>query len=362
MTASLQIKKDRPNYYVVLAFKDKLTGKNKTKWVSTDVPTKGNNKRLANEKLREVLDEYENELIQVDVGKSILFTTFIKEWLENHRQSIEAVTYDTYRAIIYNQIIPFYEPKKLKLRDIMPLHIQQYINFKLETASPNTVIKHLWNLSKCFDSAIKQNLITFNAVKGIEMPKKIKYTGAKYYNEKQIHHLLEAIKGDVLENVIKMALFYGFRRSEIIGLKWNAVDLENNVLTIKHTAVQMGTKIYKSDSTKTDSSYRVMPIPEIIREIFVELKRQQETNRLLQPNDYVDEGYVFTHADGRIITPNYVTNHFKLLIRRSGLEVIRFHDLRHSSASYLLYLGFDMKSIQAWLGHGTIGTTMNIYE
>ena len=73
------------------------------------------------------------------------------------------------------------------------------------------------------------------------------------------------------------------------------------------------------------------------------------------------EDYVFTHVDGRLITLNYVTKLNFKLIERSGLEIIRFHDIRHSSARYLLYLGFDMKSIQFWLGHGDIGTTMNLY-
>ena len=133
----------------------------------------------------------------VNLSKDILFTVFLKEWLENLKHSIEAVTYDTYRLVIYNQIIPFFEPKKLKVKDVTPLHIQQYVNFKLLSVSPNTVRKHLWNLSKCFDSAIKQKLIIFNPVKGIDMPKKVKYTGAQYYNGEQIDNLLNAIKGDI---------------------------------------------------------------------------------------------------------------------------------------------------------------------
>ena len=162
-----------------------------------------------------------------------MFTVFIKEWLENLKPSIEGVTYDTYRLIIYNQIIPFYEPKKLKLKDVTPRHIQQYINFKLKSVSPNTVRKHLWNLSKCFDSAVKQKLIAFNPVKGIDMPKKIKYTGAQYYNGEQIAGLLDATSGDVLEGIILFSVFYGMRRSEVLGLKWDAVNFDNKTFYVK---------------------------------------------------------------------------------------------------------------------------------
>ena len=163
MTATLQIKKNRPNYYILIRYRDEVTGKERQKWETTDISVKGNNKRRAEARLKEVLAEYEQG--KVDIGKGVMFTVFIMEWLEILRPSIEAVTYDTYKLIIYNQIIPFYEPMKLKLKDITPLHIQKYVNFKLKSVSPNTVRKHLWNLSKCFDSAIKQKLIVFNPVK-----------------------------------------------------------------------------------------------------------------------------------------------------------------------------------------------------
>ena len=109
MTATLQIKKNRPNYYVLIRYQDEQTGKERQKWVTTDISVKGNNKRKADARLKEVLAEYTSQ--KIDLSKDILFTVFIKEWLENMKPSIEAVTYDTYRLIIYNQIIPFYELK-----------------------------------------------------------------------------------------------------------------------------------------------------------------------------------------------------------------------------------------------------------
>jgi len=84
------------------------------------------------------------------------------------------------------------------------------------------------------------------------MPKKVKYTGAKRYNEKQIERLLECSKGDALEIVILLAIFYGLRRSEVLGLKWSAVDMENDTIDIKHTVVSMSGKHFNLDSTKHD--------------------------------------------------------------------------------------------------------------
>jgi len=359
MTATIQTKANRPNYYILLRYKDETTDKKVQKWISTDIPIKGNNKRKAEDRRKEILAEYEQT--KIDLSKDVLFTVFIKEWLENLRPSIEKVTYDTYRLIIHNQVIPYFEPKKLKVKDITPIHIQKYISFKLKTASPNTVIKHLWNLSKCLDSAAKQKLIEYNPVKLVDKPKKIKYTGAKFYNETQIDNLLNASKGDIIENIILLAIFYGLRRSEILGLKWNAVNVEDETFTIRHTVVRVDKELHKEDSTKNKSSYRTLPMVNIIIDMFKRIKEQQEANKLLQPNDYIDEGYIFTHTDGRLISPNYVTKHFNRLLKKHNLNLIRFHDLRHSTASYLLHLGFSLKDIQVWLGHGDIGTTANFY-
>ena len=359
MTATVQIKKDRPTYYILLRYKDEMTEKKIQKWISTDIPVKGNNKRKAEEKRKEILEELEKK--NVDLSRDVLFTVFIKEWLENLKPSVEKVTYDTYRLIIHNQVIPYFEPKKLRVRDLTPLHIQKYVTFKLKTISSNTVIKHLWNLSKCLDSAVKPKLIDFNPVKMIDKPKKVKYTGAKFYSETQIDNLLNAVKEDKIEEIILLAVFYGLRRSEILGLKWDAVNFDEEIFTIQHTVVRVDKELHKKDSTKTKSSYRSMPMASIIVDMFKRVKERQEANKLLQPNDYIDEGYVFTHTDGRLISPNHVTKRFKKILERNNLPVIRFHDLRHSTASYLLYLGFSLKDIQSWLGHGDIGTTANLY-
>jgi integrase len=193
------------------------------------------------------------------------------------------------------------------------------------------------------------------------MPKKIKYTGAKHYNEKQIEQLLDCSKGDPLEIVILLTVFYGLRRSEVLGLKWDAVDLENNTITIKHTVILLNKTIHKTDSTKNDSSYAVIPLPNIIKSRLEEWKFKQDKFKLLQPSDYNDNGYICTQINGNLINPHYVSRHFKLLLKQNNMPSIRFHDLRHSSAGYLKYLGFDMKDIQTWLRHKDIQTTMNIY-
>jgi integrase len=172
---------------------------------------------------------------------------------------------------------------------------------------------------------------------------------------------LECSKGDSLEIVILLAVFYALRRSEIIGLKWDAIDMTNNTITIRHTVTDVCNIIHKTDATKNNSSYALVPLPNMIKTELKRWKIKQLEHRMLQPNDYDNSGYICTHINGSLIKPNYVTQHFKRLLKKHNLPIIRFHDLRHSSAGYLKYLGFDLKDVQCWLRHGDIGTTMNIY-
>lgn len=230
-----------------------------------------------------------------------------------------------------------------------------------QTVSANTVHRYLANISKCLNSAVKQNIIAFNPVTRIDKPKKTRYTGAKFYNEKQINELLSRSKGDPLEIAILLTAFYGLRRSEVLGLKWSAISFEDGTIAIQHTVVPGTKKLHEKDSTKNESSYDIIPMAKIIKERLSKWKRQQWENRLHQPNDYIVNDYVCTQADGSLIKPNFISQHFQILLKNIGMPPIRFHDLRHSSASYLLSLGFSLKEIQVWLRHKDIQTSMNLY-
>ena len=158
MTGTVQIKKGRPNYFIVLDYIEETTGKRMRPWISTDIPVKGNNKRAANERLKEVLAEHESQT--VDYSKDVPFDVFIANWLENARHTVESTTYDTYKIIVNHKIIPYFKPKRLKVKDLTPLHIQQFVNHYIQIVSANTVRRYLVNLSRSLDSAVKQNKLS----------------------------------------------------------------------------------------------------------------------------------------------------------------------------------------------------------
>ena len=167
--------------------------------------------------------------------------------------------------------------------------------------------------------------------------------------------------------VILLAAFYGLRRSEVLGLKWSAIDFENKTITIKHTIVEIKVKgkykILGKDRTKTNASHRTLPLTDEIIVALENAKNQQKYYKRKFRKSYNTnyEEYVCLNPDGSIIKPDYVTRHFPLLLKNSNLRHIRFHDLRHSCASLLLSRNVSMKAIQEWLGHSDFSTTANVY-
>lgn len=144
-------------------------------------------------------------------------------------------------------------------------------------------------------------------------------------------------------------------------------DFTNNTITIKHKVIEAivddKRTLLLKDKTKNKSSYRSLPLIPEIKEALLEHKKKIENNKKLCGNSYMKEykDYIFVDNVGKIFRPEYITDHFSLLLKKQNLRHIRFHDLRHSCASLLLAKNVPMKAIQEWLGHSTYSTTANLY-
>lgn len=361
MTGSLQEKNGK--YYAVINTTD-INGKRKQKWISTGFETKGNKKK-AEQFLREKLKEYEMQenLVQSDV----LFSDYLLHWLDLAKLKIDESTYQSYCCIAKAHIIPYFKDKKIKLNQITRNDLQMYVNFKYEHGrkdgkgglSAKTVKSHIVLIKQALKEAVKNDIITNNPSDYITLPKIQKYE-ASFYSLNQLNDLFVAIKNEPLYPLIYIATVYGLRRSEVLGLKWDSIDFENNTLTIKHTVVDVS-KIIEKDSTKNKSSYRSYPIGKDIKNILLKLKDTEEYNRKLFGNEYNETDYIFKWDNGKPLKPDYISRTFKVILDKYNLPHIRFHDLRHSCASLLVANGFTLKDIQEWLGHSDIQTTANIY-
>ena len=357
-------------FYVVLNYRDE-NGRRKTPWISTNLPVKGNKKRAEN-----FMMDVRRNFVPPNVQRieereamqkgDILFTDFLLKWLRVAKSTVKLTTYASYEMMATRIIIPYFETLNIKLKELTTEDIQEFYSAQLERVSTNTVIHYHAVIHRALKYAVKIKTIQSNPAVNVERPRKEKFIGS-FYDKKEINTLFDIIQGHPLEVAIKLAAFYGLRREEIIGLKWTAIDFENNTLTIQHTVTECnldGKHIeVASDTAKTDSSLRTMPLVTNFRAMLLAKKEKQEHYRKLCGRTYCKEylDYIFVNEMGERWKPRYLSDGFKRILEQNGLRRIRFHDLRHTCASLLLANNVPMKKIQEWLGHSDFSTTANIY-
>ena len=349
-------------YYLVLTYPGR-EGRKKTKWISTGLPVKGNKKR-AEALLQSARKTYQPE--EVPINKSILFSTFLAEWLEIMKHSIQKVTYASYTNALHGVVIPYFEEKGITLEELQAKDIQNFYQEQLKRVKPNTVIHYHANIHKALKYAVKTDLIPTNPADKVERPKAERFVGS-FLDADEMNRLFALVHGTKFEMPVLLGAFYGLRRSEVLGLKWEAIDFTRNTISIRHVVVSCNLDgqliTYEADTTKNRASMRTLPLVPEFRERLEAFKERQEQYRMLCGRSYCREylAYICLDEMGERLRPNFLSTGFTLLLESNGLRKIRFHDLRHSCASLLLANGVPMKQIQEWLGHSDFSTTANIY-
>lgn len=360
VTGSLQIK--NKIYQAVLSYKQ--DNKWKTKWVSTKIQAVKGNKKLAQAKLEETRKQFQEEINSDHIdNEEILFIDYMKKWLKMIKASVEETTYNGYKGVVNGRMTDYFQNKNITLQNIKPKHIQDFYQYLLDEGLSGNTVKHYHaNIRKALQHAMKIDIILSNPADKVDLPKIEEYK-PKFYTSDEVKTLLNEVIGTKLEIPVMIDCFYGFRRSEVIGLKWSAIDFEKNTIIINHTITQSNGKLIIRDKTKTRSSKRSLPLEPIVKSFLLELKEKQEKNKELCGDSYNQEylEYICVDNCGNLIRPDYVTETFLKLLKKKKLKIIRFHDLRHTCASILLKNGANMKEIQAWLGHSNYNTTANLY-
>ena len=347
-------------YYIILNLTDSA-GRRKPKWISTGLTIKGNKKRA-----EQMLMEERRKYATAKAGDDVLFADFMEQWLEIVKSTVSIPTYSSYVNAVKSIIAPYFRKKKILLRDLQAHDIQMFYQEQLQRVKASSVIHYHANIHKALKYAVKNDMIPSNPADKVERPKQDKFYG-NFYDRDELNKLFEAVAGTKLELPVLLGAFYGLRRSEIVGLKWSAIDFEQNTITISHTVTSCNLDgkcvIVAKDTTKTKSSRRTLPLVPYFHEKLLAVKAQQERNQKLCGRSYNREflEYICVDDIGDRFKPNYITSQFPKLLERNGFRKIRFHDLRHSCASLLLASGVPMKHIQEWLGHSDFSTTANIY-
>ena len=360
ITGSLQTKDNK--YYAVLNLKK--NGKRHQKWICTGYTVKGN-KTKAMAVLEELKREY--NLKENLINTETYLSDYIKLYLETKKSDIDEITYQGYHQYAYKHLIPFFENKKLQMCDINVKNLKEYFDHAYKKGrldgkgglSPSTLRLHKIFLNQVLNHAICDKILNENPSKQIKLPKQEK-RDINFMTKHEIKSFMDDIKDEFIFPLLKILLFYGLRRSELIGLKWKNVDLKSKTFTIASTVVKVEKTITK-DRTKNKTSHRSYEMTPEILELFKNLYKEQQTNKKLFGSEYQDSPFVFTWPDGHPVSIDYISHAFKKLLKKYDYKDLRLHDLRHSCASAMLSNGYALKDVQEWLGHTNIDTTADIY-
>lgn len=334
-------------------------GKRKNKWVNTGFAGKGNKKKA--EAVLQELRAYHSYLRKIDQNAGdMLFSDYMINWLESMKPKVAPNTHYQYSLVVRNQIYPYFCNKGIQLRQLSEIHLNDYYDsLYCQGVSSNTVQKHHANIRKALQSAYEKQLILYNAADRADKPRKQSFH-ISVYSSGEAQRLLKAVSESQWELILHMALFFGLRRSELLGIKWKAVNFEAGTLTISHTIVRTCVdgkfQIIGKDKVKRSKSYRSFPLPPYMKLLLIKYMNQRYPDNI--PNA---EDYVFADNTNQMMDPDYLSRAFRKLLADNGLRPIRFHDIRHSCAGMLINARVSLPEVQQWMGHSCIFTTIDQY-
>ena len=286
---------------------------------------------------------------------------WLEVWYENYAKiKMRPSPYLTYHGYIENHIKP--QLGKIPLNDLTTLHLQQFYKKLLAEGRVERIeaqkqpkglsAKTVRNIHQIISSALKlaaeQRLIAHNPADGCALPK-AERKEMQTLPVEQLTSFLRKAKDSGVFALYYIDLTTGLRRGELLGLKWSDIDLEKGDLRVQRQIGRIDGKIIEMP-LKTKNAYRTLPLS---ADAISVLK--------IQKCKVGNSEWVFPSPTGGPMSPDSVLHMLHRVLKRAGLEHIRFHDLRHTFATLALQNGVDIKTVSGMLGHFSAGFTLDTY-
>ena len=324
----------------------------------------GKTRKEVQERLKTAL--YEQQQGMLVTGPQQTVAQFLTHWLEDvHMQSIRPRTYERYEEIVRLHLVPGIGHHQLQ--KLSPQHLQSFYKKKLQEGLSTTTVNCFHSvLHKALETAVRWNLIGRSPCDLVSPPRR-RHFEIQPLNMQQIQQLLAAARGHRQEALFILALATGMRRGELLALKWQDLDLEQGTMQIRRILTRIPSKLpgkgFEEAEPKTDRGRRNIVLPAFTVEALKQHRLRQREARLKAGPAWQEHDYVFCTSIGTHLNPTKdVLNVLKAFLEKAGLPAIRFHDLRHSSATMLLGMKVHPKIVQEILGHSQISITMDIYS
>ncbi len=322
----------------------------------------GKTRKEAAEKLATALADQSRGIVVDD--KKLTVGEYLDSWLSDAvRGTVRESTFSRDKYLVTNHIQPTLG--RVKLKSLNALHVQCLYRDRLDSGlSGSTVQKVHHVLHKALSQAVRWDLIARNPADAVKAPtatpKEMHPLSAE-----QTRHLLETAGGDRLEALYVVAIHTGMRRGELLGLKWEDMDLDspNATVRVRRTITRKGKGGSYTFGEPKAKSRRTIRLTHRAVEVLSSHRARQAQEKLKAGSLYQDQGLVFAGERGGLINPSNLRNRsFKPLLERAGLPQITFHDLRHTCASLLFQRNVHPKFVQELLGHASVAITLDTYS
>ena len=344
VTGSLQEKR---GIYQMMLRVEESPGRMKQRMKSTGIRAQGKNQRetRANKLAADrMLAEYISEIQNGSPTSDKLLLEAIEIWLEKKRKTLRTDTYESYLCTYEAHLKPYFAKRPLKFTEVSPKDLAKYVDDKLSQGkSANTIRKHLVIFNGVFKDALRLGEIQTNPCQFVTVKDDRESFSGTAYTPETAKKLIQAVSGDPIESAVYLGLYLGLRRSEVAGLRWKDIDFDGDLVHICNTVVRY-TTISEQEKTKNPASKRTLCLPEGLKRYLLSLDRGK-------PDDHICK-----------LAPDYISHRFHKVLERSGLPIIRFHDLRHTAGSMLINEGQGILQVQNFLGHKKASTTLDIYS
>ncbi|HST06368.1 MAG TPA: site-specific integrase [Chloroflexia bacterium] len=288
---------------------------------------------------------------------------YLARWLEASASTVRPGSQRRYEDVVRLHLTPIIG--RIGLAKLTPLDVQRLYQDRLARGqlSPATVNSVHVVLHKALKQAMRWGLLTRNVTEAVDPPRRTMPVYATW-TQPQVAQFLKAADAHEHALLWRLALLTGMRRGEILGLRWDDVDTARGQIAVRQTRVRGADGHYEFGEPKTQKSKRSIAIPPTLADALRKLHITQHEERLALGlgEDYNPAGLVFTNGVGQPLHPNSLAYQFGKLIRIADVPVIRFHDLRHTSATLMLANGEHPKIVQERLGHSNISMTLDRYS
>jgi len=339
-------------------------------------------KRDAQKALREALTKRDTGLTVATTKMTV--DEWLSRWLERHvaEGHIGARAHERYEGIIRIHLSPMLG--SVPLQQLRPDHIAEakarWLSGKESTSkrplAGATVHKHLVVLREALDEALKSNLIAVNPIAAVKAPSVRATRERRALTEQEIATLLEVSKGTRYDSPIRIALACGVREGELLGARWDDLDVETSTLSIRNTLVYVRGEVSFKEP-KSDNSRRTIELSAGTVRLLKVHRAKQNERRLAIGSLWRDHGLVFPSTIGTPWVPRAFYRGYREVVDAAGAKrdddkekgrtplanpkTVDFHCLRHTAGSQWIRHGTDIFTVSRRLGHASASFTMDVY-